>query len=215
MINSLAVGGDANNSRGVMIPDLAFILRLQNICRNYGILLVMDEVATGFGRTGKLFATEHFGISPDILCMSKAITGGHAGLGATITTEKIANAVQGEINLYSTYGWHPLSTDVAIANVKYIIKHKIRLLNNAVKMEEIFRKRLSDMKFKKKPELNIIGCAIGVDVGSSAYAILIQQRCMKKGLLLNAEDTSLIIFPALTIEKEVVEEGLDILEECI
>jgi acetylornithine/succinyldiaminopimelate/putrescine aminotransferase len=200
---------------GVMIPDRAFMLRLQDICHKHGTLLVMDEVATGFGRTGKLFATEHFGISPDIMCMAKAITGGHAPLGATITTEKIANAVQGKVSLYSTYGWHPLSTDVAIANVKYIISNKKRLLNNAVQLEAVFRKRLSAMKFKTKPKLNILGCAVGVDVGNSAYALLIQQRCQKKGLLFNAEDASLIMFPALTIEKEVAEEGLNILEECI
>lgn len=200
---------------GVLIPDMAFMHRLQEICNHYGTLLIMDEVATGFGRTGKLFASEHFGIEPDIMCMSKAITGGHAGLGATITTKRIANAVQGKITLYSTYGWHPLSTDVAIANVRYIIKNKTRLLENAMTMGALFKERLSTMKFKKEVKVNVIGCAIGVDVGSSAYAILIQQRCMQKGLLINAEDTSLIMFPALTIQKEVAEEGLHILEECI
>jgi putrescine aminotransferase len=132
-----------------------------------------------------------------------------------MTTKKIANAVQGKVTLYSTYGWHPLSTNVAIANVRYVIKNKTRLLRNAVAIEAIFKERLSTMKFKKEVKVNAIGCAIGVEVNSAAYAILIQQKCMRKGLLMNAEDKSLIMFPALTIEKEVAEEGLNILEECI
>jgi adenosylmethionine-8-amino-7-oxononanoate aminotransferase len=200
---------------GVLIPEAAFMQRLQELCNHYGTLLVMDEVATGFGRTGKLFASEHFGLEPDIMCVSKAITGGHAGLGATITTQKIADDVQGKITLYSTYGWHPLSTDVAIANIRYIIKNKASLLGNALAIEALFKEKLSAMKFKKEVKVNVMGCAIGVDVGSSAYAILLQQRCMSMGLLLNAEEGSLIMFPALTMEREVAEEGLYILEECI
>lgn len=200
---------------GVLIPEKKFMLRLQEICNQYKTLLVMDEVASGFGRTGKMFASEHFDIEPDIMTMSKAITSGHAGLGATITSKKIANAVQGKINLYSTYGWHPLSVDVAVTTVRYMINNKEKLMNHVAVMEQLFRTRLSQMKFKNKSKINIIGLAIGVDVSSKDYAILVQQKCMRKGLLINAELTSLIMFPPLIIEKQVAEEGLNILEECL
>jgi 4-aminobutyrate aminotransferase-like enzyme len=88
-------------------------------------------------------------------------------------------------------------------------------MNHVAVMEQLFRTRLSQMKFKNKSKINIIGLAIGVDVSSKDYAILVQQKCMRKGLLINAELTSLIMFPPLIIEKQVAEEGLNILEECL
>jgi adenosylmethionine-8-amino-7-oxononanoate aminotransferase len=73
---------------GVMIPGTCFMKSISALCRRYGTLLVIDEVACGFGRTGKLFACEHFDIQPDVLCLAKAITGGYAPMGACITTQR-------------------------------------------------------------------------------------------------------------------------------
>src|ERR1041384_8362754 len=71
---------------GVLIPSKPFMSGLAKECKRHGTLLIMDEVACGFGRTGKLFATEHFNIEPDILCLAKAVTGGYAPMGATMMT---------------------------------------------------------------------------------------------------------------------------------
>ena len=92
---------------GAVVPEDEFIRGVRKLCTRYGTLFIADEVATGFGRTGKMFACEHFDLEPDVLCMSKAITGGYGGLGAVITTSKIANAIREDFGLYSTYGWHP------------------------------------------------------------------------------------------------------------
>jgi len=92
---------------GALMPEDEFVSGVRNLCTRYGTLFIADEVATGFGRTGKLFACEHFDVEPDVLCMAKAITGGYSGLGAVITTSKIANAVKEDFSLYSKYGWHP------------------------------------------------------------------------------------------------------------
>src|ERR1051326_8415273 len=91
----------------VLIPDDAFMERAQQLCRRYGTLFIADEVACGFGRTGKLFASEYFDLEPDILCMGKAISGGFAPMGATIVTRTVAKSVEGKAGFYSTYGWHP------------------------------------------------------------------------------------------------------------
>ena len=92
---------------GVLIPSKEFMARVRGACRKHGTLFVADEVATGFGRTGKLFASEHFDLDPDVLCLAKAITAGYAPMGATIVTDEVAKAAG--VGFYSTYGWHPLS----------------------------------------------------------------------------------------------------------
>ena len=73
-------------ANGVLIPDREFMERVREACRERGTLFVMDEVSSGFGRTGRLFATEHFGVEPDVLCLGKSITGGYAPMAAAVTT---------------------------------------------------------------------------------------------------------------------------------
>src|ERR1043165_6385444 len=75
---------------GAVVPEIEFVRGVRKLCTRYGTLFIADEVATGFGRAGKRFGCEHFDLEPDILCMAKAITGGYAGLGAVITTAKVA-----------------------------------------------------------------------------------------------------------------------------
>ncbi len=198
---------------GVIIPEKEFMQGLESLCRKYGTLLIIDEVATGFGRTGKLFACEHFEIEPDIMCISKAITGGYVGLGATITTDKIAKAVEDKVNVYSTYGWHPLSVHVAITNIRHLLKHDI--LDNVTRLSKVFRDKLSSMKFKKEAEIRVIGLAIGVEFDDSKYAEKIQKRCLQEGLLLQNQEKTITMFPALTMDEKTAREGLEILESCI
>lgn len=198
---------------GVVIPEKEFMQDLQKLCRKYGSLLIIDEVATGFGRTGKLFASEHFGIEPDIMCISKAITGGYAGLGAALTTEKIAKAVQDKVHVYSTYGWHPLSVHVALANIRHMKKENI--LENVNRLSNIFSEALFSMKFKKKAEIRIIGLAIGIGLGDSRYPEKIQKKCLKEGLLLVNQEKSIVLFPALNMDEKTAREGLGILEKCL
>jgi adenosylmethionine-8-amino-7-oxononanoate aminotransferase len=198
---------------GVVIPEKEFMQGLERLCRKYGTLLIIDEVATGFGRTGKLFASEHFGIEPDILCISKAITGGYVGLGATLTTEKIAKAVQDKVHVYSTYGWHPLSVHVALANIRHLEKENI--LENVNHLSNLFSESLSSMKFKKKAEIRIIGLAIGIEFEDSKYPEKIQKKCLEEGLLLVHQEKSIVLFPALNMDEMIAREGLSILEKCL
>jgi adenosylmethionine-8-amino-7-oxononanoate aminotransferase len=198
---------------GVIIPKKEFMQDLERLCRKYGTLLIMDEVATGFGRTGKMFASEHFGIEPDIMCISKAITGGYAGLGATLTTEKIARAVRNKVHIYSTYGWHPLSVHVALANIRHLRKENI--LENVNHLSNIFGEVLSSMKFKKKAEIRIIGLAIGIEFDDANYPEKIQKKCLKEGLLLVSQEKSIVLFPALNMDEKTAREGLRIFEKCL
>ena len=201
---------------GVMIPDHAFMKRINALCRRYGTLLVIDEVACGFGRTGKLFACEHFEIQPDILCLAKAITGGYVPMGACVTTAKIASKVmKNGFEFYSTYGWHPLAVEAAIANIRYWKKNKEKILSNVTTLSQRFTDRLSQMKFKKGATLRILGLAIGIEVSDPNYADHIQQKSLKKGLLFTTQENTLTFFPPLTMRKAIAEEGLEILESCL
>ena len=104
-------------NQGVVIPDGEFIRRVRAACARTGTLFIADEVACGFGRTGRLFASEHFVLKPDILCLAKAITGGASGMGAMIAAAPVAKSLEEDGNAYSTYGWHPLSTEAALASL--------------------------------------------------------------------------------------------------
>ena len=88
---------------GVLIPSKEFMTRVRDACRKHGTLFVMDEVATGFGRTGKLFASEHFDFDPDVLCLAKAITAGYAPMGATLVT-KASRTPRGSASTRPTAG---------------------------------------------------------------------------------------------------------------
>jgi acetylornithine/succinyldiaminopimelate/putrescine aminotransferase len=200
---------------GVLIPEKEFMVGVQSLCRQYGTLLIVDEVAAGFGRTGRLFASEHFDMEPDIMCLAKAITGGYAPLGATVTTDKVAESIQEEFSFYSTYGWHPLSVDAAITNIRYLVKHKARLLANVSEMSHYFESRLSRMKFKYPARIRIKGLAIGVEVSNADYVSKRVDKCRQAGLLITAEENVLLLFPALNIDQKIAEKGLDILESCL
>src|SRR5882762_4161823 len=109
---------------GMWAQPAGYVQALHDICRRYGILFILDEVATGFGRTGKMFACEHANVAPDLLCLGKGITGGYLPLAATLSTEEIFSAFLGEPHEFRafyyghTYTGNPLAAAVARANLK-------------------------------------------------------------------------------------------------
>lgn len=116
---------------GMWPQPAEYVRRMSEICRRHGILLILDEVATGFGRTGRMFACEHAGVTPDILCLAKGITGGYLPLAATLSTEEIFSAFLGEYREYKTffhghtYTGNPLGCAVALANLDLFSSEKI------------------------------------------------------------------------------------------
>ncbi|WZL88188.1 aspartate aminotransferase family protein [Salinimicrobium sp. 3283s] len=199
---------------GVVIPEAEFMKGLDKICKETSTLLIMDEAITGFGRTGKMFASEHFDIEPDILCMAKAITAGHAGMGAVMTTLAIDEKIGGEIGLYSSYEWHPISVDASLAALHYLQKDQKRLFQNIEQLAETFKKGISEVNFRKKPEVRIKGAAIGVEVHEEDYALNIKQKALEKGLLMNTEGSSLLFLPNFQMTQKTALEGLDLLKSC-
>jgi adenosylmethionine-8-amino-7-oxononanoate aminotransferase len=196
---------------GVLIPAREFMSGLARLCARYGTLLVMDEVACGFGRTGTLFATEHFDVAPDMLCLGKAITAGVLGMGAMIATPAVAASMENNGSFWSTYGWHPRSVAVAIATLRYMTTKRRTLMAHVAAMSDRFVARLSEIPFARTGAVTAIGLAIAVDVHDERYAEQIRSKCLQRGLILTTQGTKLLLLPALTVEARIVEKGLDVL----
>ncbi|HWU89388.1 MAG TPA: aminotransferase class III-fold pyridoxal phosphate-dependent enzyme, partial [Kofleriaceae bacterium] len=200
-------------SLGIELPSPDFLRGAAELCAHYGTLFVADEVASGFGRTGAMFACEHAGIEPDILMVAGAITSGHAPLGAAITTAEIADAIRDEFRFHSTFAWHPLAVEAALATVEVFERHHAELFANVAERSRQIASRLATMPWpgaRSHPgELRAIGLAIAVRAG--VHAAQIARRCRAGGLLLLHDKERLVMFPALTVDEATVESALDIL----
>jgi adenosylmethionine-8-amino-7-oxononanoate aminotransferase len=195
---------------GAVVPEAGFLRGLESLCRRYGTLLILDEVATGFGRTGKMFAAEHSGVRPDILILAKAITAGFAPMGATLTTAPVAEAML-EVGAYSTYGWHPRSVAAALANLAWWRENGEALLANVEAMNRLFVERLAALGLGS---VQGEGLALGVATGDEERTKKIKARCQAEGLLVAAEGDVLALFPPLVIDEATATEGLEILARC-
>ena len=136
-------------------------------------------------------------------------------MGAVIATSKIANAIKEDFGLYSTYGWHPRAVAVALANLRYLTRHRNKLLKNATELGRYFLTRLSQMSFKGKATVRGKGFAIGIEVKDEDYASEVGDTCRENGLLVSAEEDVLMLFPALNITRQTAQRGLDIFEKSL
>ena len=201
---------------GVMIPEKDVIRQIRELCRRYGTLFIADEVACGFGRTGRIFACEHFDLDPDMLCVAKAMSGGTAPIGAVIATAAVAKSMEDDGGtFYSTYGWHPRSVAAAIAALRDLKTNQRRLLAVVAEMSEYFRVRLLQLEFERPAAVRIQGLAIGIDVGDEDYADTIHDKCHRHGLLVSTEGSTVLLLPSLAIDKRTAAKGLDILARSI
>jgi adenosylmethionine-8-amino-7-oxononanoate aminotransferase len=200
---------------GVLVPEAEAIAQVQHLCRKHGTLFIADEVATGFGRTGTLFACEQLGIRPDMMTLAKAITDGVGGLGAMLASAPVGRSMRKSGAFYSTYGWHPRSVDIAIATLRFLVKNERRLLEDMEKTSAYFRERLQAMVFKRPAEVRICGMAIGIHFDDEKYVARLADRCRARGLLTSPEGKTLLLIPALNVDRDTARKGLDIHGDCV
>lgn len=201
---------------GGIVPDAAFVSKLRALCRKYGTLFIADEVACGFGRSGRMFASEHFDLEPDILCVGKAITGGHVPMGATLMTARVGQTMEDSGEFWSTYGWHPRSVCAAAATLDVFEERGEELFTNATTLGEHARERLTSMPFTSEVNVRGIGFIIGVELAKAREAKHVKETCRERGLLLaSAGDETLELFPSLTIDTKTLDQGLDIIESTV
>jgi len=194
---------------GVNIPAPDYLAQVRELCDRHGLLLILDEVQVGMGRTGKLFAHEHFGITPDIMTLAKALAGG-APIGTMLAKDKIAKAfVPGTHG--STFGGNPLVCAAALAAVRTMLEDGI--LNHAEEMGEYLHVELEALQ-AKFPKLikNVRGIGLMIGMGLTIPGSDIVKAGHEKGILLNVtHDTVLRFVPPLIVSKAEVDEMIEIL----
>lgn len=197
---------------GINVADKEFVLSLRKICDERNLLLIIDEVQTGVGRTGKFFAYEHYGITPDIITLAKALGGG-LPIGVMAVRKEIADTLGPGMHA-STFGGGPVICKAALAVLEAIQKEK--LLSNAQKMGEYLFTKLLELKLKfcAIKEVRGMGLMAGVELDREGKEIV--GKCLEKGLLINCtHNTVLRLMPALNITKKRIDKAIKILEEAL
>lgn len=192
---------------GVNVPSQKYMKDLRAFCSEAGILLVFDEVQSGMGRTGKLFAYEHYGVTPDIMTLAKGLAGGVA-IGAMLATDKAASGFTPGTHA-STFGGNPLATAAGIAALKVLLEKGV--IENCAKTGEYLFKRLVALKgkFPFIKEVRGKGLLLGAELAEGIKGGDIVKECMNRGLLINCVNDKVLRFiPALIVTEKEVDEML-------
>jgi len=209
---------------GIIVPPDDYFKEVKKILDQHEILFIDDEVQTGFGRTGKLFGIQHYGVEPDIMSMAKGIADGFP-IGACIAREDIGDAFEPGDHL-STFGGNPVSCAAALANIEYILEEK--LSEKAAEKGNYMMRRLNEMKEKHSiiGEVRGKGLMIGVELVKDQKkktpavdgTVKIRDLCREKGVLVGhggVKGTVIRIQPPLVISKEQLDKVLQVLENSL
>lgn len=204
---------------GMRIPDERFLPALRERCSKVGALLIFDEVQTGFGRTGRLFAMEHWGVVPDILTVAKSMGGGMP-LGAFISSPKMMQtlSVDPALSHVTTFGGHPVCCAAGLASLNFIVEND--LPQRAEKSGRKLRAALQELarKIDTIRDVRGKGLMIGLELADSKQTARFVQRCLTAGLILGwtlHTNTVVRIAPPLTLSEKEMREGLRIIEKAL
>ncbi len=205
---------------GGIVPPPDFLPRLREICDYHGVLLIVDEVQTGFGRTGKIFGVDHSGITPDIMCFGKALGGGVVACSAFFSTAKIWSVMEPNPFMHTTTtGGNPLACAAALAAIAVMFEEDT--VGQAAEKGAYLMKGLGELRSRHPMILKDItgqGLLIGLKFPSSAlgYKVasgLFKRRVLTAGTLISAE--SIRIEPALNVPRELLDETLNRLDDTL
>lgn len=200
---------------GINVPDKDYLERLSSLCQENDVLLIVDEIQTGFCRTGPLFMSDHEKVKVDILTMAKGIAGGFP-FGAFAITEEINDKIE-KGDHGGTYCGNPLGCAVAYSVIKYILDHNIQ--ENVEKTGKFAIRELNKIMAEYSHLINDVrgkGLLIAVEFDDENTASTFASKCLENGLILNVIHGNIIrIFPALNISKEEIFEGLKIFRNSL
>jgi len=197
---------------GIILPDENYLRVARDLCSEHDILLILDEVQTGMGRTGKLFAHEHYGITPDVMTIAKGLGGG-VPIGAMLATEKVASAFQPG-NHASTFGGNPLVCAAAIATLETLLEDGF-ILDQCNRMSMYFMEKLHKLK-EEFPgliaEIRGKGLLIGVELKKDGDPVV--RECLEQGVLINCTSGNVLRFiPPLIVQQKEINRLISVLGE--
>ncbi len=197
---------------GVRCADPEYLKAVRQICDETGTLLVFDEIQTGMGRTGKLFAYEHFGVEPDVMTLAKALGNG-LPIGAMLAKENVATAF-GPGSHATTFGGTPLVTAASLEVVKVLTEEKI--IDHCSKVGAYFRERLMWLKNRHESIEDVRGLGLLLGMKLKKKGDHIVTACMEKGFLINCVQENILRFvPPLIIEKKDIDALVTCLDEIL
>ncbi len=217
-------------TNGILVPPAGYLQGVREICDRYGILLICDEVMSGFGRTGRWFAVEHWGVVPDIMTMAKGLTSGYAPLGCVAMKQSIADVFQNRVYQGGlTYNAHPISLAAAVANIQVL--HSDLLVERAASTGVDLADLLSELKDRHPSigEVRSIGLFAAIELvkdrttkepmapfgGSSSEMDAVRKFLLERGLYLYTHWHTLLIIPPLTITTPQLVEGFSMIDEAL
>ncbi|MGE5526271.1 MAG: aspartate aminotransferase family protein [Rhodospirillaceae bacterium] len=213
-------------STGVLVPPKGYLERLRAICDKHGILLIFDEVITGFGRLGASFATELFGVVPDIICLAKGLTNGTVPMGAVVVRKPIYEALmnaapENAIELFHgyTYSGHPLAAAAALASLDVFAEE--RLFERAAELAPYFEDAVHSLaELPHVADVRNLGLVAGIELEAipgkpTARAFEVFQRCFEKGVLIRTTGDIIALSPPLVISKAQIDELVGTLADVL
>lgn len=219
-------------TNGVLVPPLEYLPRLRSICDRHGVLLIADEVMTGWGRTGKWFGVDHWNVKPDILVTAKGLTSAYVPLGLCATTRKIAaHFDEHYFSLGHTYSAHPMALGPAVAVIEEM--QRLQLVQRAVELEPYLRAKLETLKDRHPSvgDVRGLGLFFAIDLvknratkqpfntmrdkleGCATVVEQIAARMMADGVAVQAWVSHFVLAPPLIITKEELDFGIAALDK--
>lgn len=191
-----------------------FLKDLRALTEKYGTLLIIDEVGTGFSRTGKLFGIEHDAVVPDMIVLAKAISNGASAIGTVVANAELFKSTFPYINIISTFGWNPLACSAALKSIE--IHQRERTWEHAEIKGNYIRSKLNNLIGDAIVDIRSMGMEIGIGLKDAETARKAIDLAYENGLhIVVGSEHNIQIMPPLTIAQKTLEEGLDILIETI
>ncbi len=194
---------------GINVASQEYMKSVRKLCDERKLLFILDEVQTGMGRTGEMFAYKHYGIQPDVMTLAKALGGG-LPIGAMVACRKVAHLLQPGMH-GTTFGGNPLVAKAALGTFEAI--HKDKMLKNCCLMGAYMRDRLNQMRasYGVIKEVRGLGLMIGVELSIEGKGIF--DECFANGLIINCTQGNVLrIMPALNVKRKEVDKALQVLE---
>lgn len=219
-------------SAGVVVPPRDYLPLLRAICDRYGIVLIFDEIITGFGRTGELFASNLFGAWPDVLVLGKGISGGYAPLSATVMTKQIADPFRGDddenIHFQSghTYAGNPVACAIGNAAIRETVERDLAANSRARGTQSLRRLRALQGRLPAIGDVRGEGLLIGVEFvedtttkrrfpATAKVGLRVRDAARRRGLLVRASHWMAVLAPPLTTTEDELEQMLDLFEAAL